>query len=759
MVFAAAFSRVSHGIGSEGQPVSGQQNPPALQNGNGPAGRKVVDFEADVMRPIKVEGDSSVLNLIGKVVFFHNGAVITCDSAIRYSDKRMECFGNVVINKDNTYIYGDRADYNGDINIARVYAPIIKMVDQEATMYTYNFSFNTLTNIGSFSGGATISNKDNLLESERGYYNTKTRIVTCVERVEIENPDYRIKSDSVGYNMDTDEADFFVKSYIWNKKGEILSAERGRYLRNESQYYFYSDAYILTDKQELWADSIDYNSVTEDAFLRRNIQVRDEEQSSMAFGDKGRYWGKKEELLLTIDPSLLSYDEQQDTLYVRSDTIFVYTISRREALKATEKPVAANTGEEELISAPVRGKSTLQDSVMQVAGDTSIKRDSMAASVGDSLATTLSDSATVAKAAGDAGKGKYDLRKARREERKREKEARRTAKENKVSERNDRHDAPEAEPKVIEAGTRMPLSGDGVKKPVADSMTMEMIAADSVDHATVDGLPAGTFKGIEADTVATMKRDSVQQDSMVRIVRGYRNVRIFRSDVQGVCDSIVGFSIDSTLHMYIEPVLWNELNQIKADVIDLYSRNQQVEKAVFTGTPIMSSEADSVRYNQVKGKIIEALFRDNEIYRTDVKGNGQTYYFMQEDGDPDIIGFMTVECADITFNFEERQLVDIIYRGAPVYAIYPMDKIPAEQSLTLPGFVWEIDRKPSKSDVFNRMIRPSQRLEYEAMPEPLFPVTKSIKADIDRKIHDGVWRDRNDLLSPEALDFIRSLGY
>ena len=87
-----------------------------------------VDFRADVMSSIKI-ADSTALCLVGHVVFFHNGAVITCDSAIRYSDRMMDCYRNVVVNKDSTFIFGDKADYNGLLNEARIYSPLIIMVD------------------------------------------------------------------------------------------------------------------------------------------------------------------------------------------------------------------------------------------------------------------------------------------------------------------------------------------------------------------------------------------------------------------------------------------------------------------------------------------------------------------------------------------------------------------------------------------------------------------------------------------------------
>lgn len=71
----------------------------------------------------------------------------------------MDCYNNVIINKDSTFVYGDRAEYNGNINMARVYAPLIKVVNGDATLYTYNFSFNTLDNIGHYTGGGTMLQK------------------------------------------------------------------------------------------------------------------------------------------------------------------------------------------------------------------------------------------------------------------------------------------------------------------------------------------------------------------------------------------------------------------------------------------------------------------------------------------------------------------------------------------------------------------------------------------------------------------------
>ena len=288
-----------------------------------------VDFRADVMSSLKV-GDSTALLLVGHVVFHHTGAVITCDSAIRYNDRRMDCYKNVVVNKDSTFIFGDKADYDGLSNEAHIYSPLIKMIDKDATLYTYHFSFNTLTNVGHYWGGGTMSQKDNLMESSDGYYYVDTRDLVGVRNVEMRNPDYVMESDSVSYNMNTEIASFHTLSYIWNAQNEFLTAYRGIYDRRDDRYTFTDRSYIMTETQQMWADTIVYRPGSQDALMLSNVQIVDEQQRALAFGDYARYWGNERKALLTRDPVVAGYDEgeQADTVFMRADSIFLYTVNR-----------------------------------------------------------------------------------------------------------------------------------------------------------------------------------------------------------------------------------------------------------------------------------------------------------------------------------------------------------------------------------------------------------------------------------------------
>lgn len=765
--------------------------------------RTIVNIKSKRMFPIQIGGDSTVHAFVGNVVAYHNGAVMLCDSAVRYDENRIECFDNVLINKDSTYVYGDRVLYDRLTNTAQVFSPLIKMIDGQAVLYTYHFRYNTLDNVGEYYGGGTMSQGRMLLESDRGYYYGSTRDAVCVGNVELRDSTYLIVSDSLGFNMDTEIATFYRKTYIWNEKEEILSADSGWYDTRTDHYHFMSDAYVLSEDQEIWADDMDYRADSDDVVLRRNIQILDEGQKVLAFGDYGRYWGVRGDAMLTEEPSVISFYEQGDSLYMRSDSIFMYVIDSTSIYSAdyignkveeksvdtgeelitgaaTEKPLAVSEEAEDMASAEeeatedadgLAGGDVLPEESARDAGapETDASEDVPEETTGTALSAeqnspagpTEADisetdgDAAVAETVGAASEEetvskeqvptRQQLRRERREARRKVREERRAA----------RRDAAEAEERPAE-------TTDGE---IADGIGTEGLAAEMADE-DVAAVEEGEETGDTLDGDAVPEEDTegvaAAEEEKERVIVGYHHVKIFRSDLQAVCDSLVSFSRDTTIHLHKDPVMWNGDNQIKSDRTVVYIKDEVIDHALFTGgeehgNPVMSAELDTDHYNQITGKTIEALFRDNEIYRTDVVGNAQTYYYMQDEETGAYQGFLVMECADITFIISGQEIEEIIFRGDPVYAIYPMNLIPEAQPQRLPNFVWEGDRRPTKREVFDRRIRASRRAEYEAIPQPRFPLTESIDEYRLRIIGDGLWRDRDDDITYDAREYVRRL--
>ena len=776
---------------------SGMQAP-AEQEGE----KKLIDLKSDLMGPI-APGDSVVF-LVGNFAAQHNGAVITCDSAVRYSDMRIEFFGHVLINKNTTYIYGDRAEYDGNVNEARVYSDIIKVVDGDATLYTYKFLFNTKSNIGEFDNGGVMLNRENLLESVRGFYYADTKELIAVDRVEMRNDEYELKGDSVVYNMATDNAFFFERTNIWNKDGDYLYADRGAYDKLDTLYIVTRNGYILTEKQEIWSDSLDFYRAEDHVILRHDLQLDDTEHKVLAFGDYGEYWKEPGNAILTRRPAVVSYDlSQGDSLFMRADSMFLFTINENALRRAAEAAKADSlallspdsTGERPVHggdSLPVRrpvtdslghteplsgadsversrmldslGRPELPDSLRGVDSLVAPAVNPLDTLVGDARKAYLKEQELKAKAALKAAAAKAKKEKLEQIAAKRQEKA--TAKLLAQKEREEKRLAArklKAESKLRARQARAARKGKVI--PIDSTALHEIDSLIGRNAMEMDSLLMQTADSLAADSLAMLipadSTDSLAMpaDSIYRLLKGFRDVRIYRSDFQAVCDSMTAISTDSTIHMYIDPVLWNQSNQITSDVMDIFTENQQITRAEFVGSPMMVSELDTLHYNQVAGKQMTAYFRDNAIYRNDVNGNAQTIYYMQDGEPPQITGVGVIESGDCSFYIEDKQVITIVYRKDPDWNIYPMDKIPADQELYLKGFKWEGARRPTQGAVFDRRVRPSQREEKSHLAHPDFPLLKALEERKKQLIEERRWADRNDQVDAATVEWMRALGF
>lgn len=776
--------------------------------------KKLIDLKSDLMGPV-APGDTAIF-LVGNFAAQHNGAVITCDSAVRYSDTRIEFFGNVLINKNTTYIYGDRAEYDGDRNEARVYSDIVKVIDGDATLYTYEFLFNTKENIGEFGGGGVLTNRDNLLESVRGYYYADTKELIAVERVEMRNDEYELTGDSVVYNMATDNAFFYDRTNIWNRDGDYLYADRGAYEKADTLYIVTRNGYLLTDKQEMWSDSIDFYRMRNHVILRRDIQLDDTEHKVLAFGEYGEYWKEPGNALLTDRPSAISYDRSQgDSLFMRADTMYLFTINEAAERRAAEQtradslaalglqadaehvPTAAADGNHPVPSgddAETASDSQAPDAVLPDASDLSASEsdlpgeavpvdslptqhpagsdslsvpaiDPLDTLVGDARKAYLKEQERKARAAAKAAKEK--ARKAELDEIAERRQQKATAKLLAQKEREEKRLEArrlKAESKLRARQARAARKGKTV--PVDSTALQEIdslleknaVEQDSLIRLATDSLTADSLSLLTADSL-DVEQPEAPRDSIYRLLKGYRDVRIYRSDFQSVCDSMTSISTDSTIHLYINPVLWNQSNQVTSDVMDIYTERQQLARAEFVGSPMMVAQLDTTHYNQVAGKEMTSYFRNNEIYRNDVNGNAQTIYYMQDGEPPQITDVGFIESGDCSFYIEGKQVVTIVYRQDPVWNLYPIDKLPADQELFLKGFRWEGARRPSQRDVFDRRIRPTLRAEKSALPHPSFPLREALEQRKKSLSEAGRWSDRTDQVDAATVEWMRSLGY
>lgn len=752
--------------------------------------RRRVDFMADMVRPYS-HGTDSIVYLVGNFAAHHNGAVISCDSSVRYSDTRWGFFGRLLINQDSIYIYGDSALYDGEVGIAEIYAPIVKVVDGDALLYTYNFKFNTASRMGNYTGGGVLVHDDNIIESQRGYYYSQSHDIVCVEDVELHGAEYDMKSDSIIYNTDSEMARFFTSSEIWNADGDYLSADAGLYDKAQDLYMVTRNGYILTADQELWGDTLSYFRTLGYVEGRSNIQMDDFKEKMMAFGDYVEYWNDEGNMLLTRRPSVMSYNlSRSDSVFMAADTFMVRTISileeRREAerkaaeaaeteraaqqaseVRNTASPSSNNSAEQQAnTSRPIVEDSSADEAMDDIQEgelqQDSLQRDSVRQ---DSVILSPKEQRAAAKAAAkeQARKLKAEARAAKLAERKVMLDSIARVRQAKITAMLDRQKAKELaraeKDSVRRAERRAKLVSRGRDVSALDredsvaGVARERLRSGERLPLANDSLPRN-FADAPAevsDTTTVIASDSIAADSIYRLLKAYRNVKMWRKDAQMVCDSLTSSSIDSVVRMYIDPVLWNGANQLAATEMQLYTRDQQLERAEFLEDPIMVAEVDGHYFNQVTGKKMIAFFREGELYRDDVEGNVQTIYFRTVDEQSkEVIEMTYLESASASFYLEDQQLVGITYRNEVPFTLYPIGLLPATQPTELPNFKWVPERRPALEDVFTREMRPSRREEVAGQERPTFRIVERMDRRKELLLRSGEWIDREDELSAEV---------
>ena len=190
-----------------------------------------------------------------------------------------------------------------------------------------------------------------------------------------------------------------------------------------------------------------------------------------------------------------------------------------------------------------------------------------------------------------------------------------------------------------------------------------------------------------------------------RLIKAYYNVKFFRKDMQGRCDSMVYDFRDSTNTFYHNPVIWAMGNQLTAQTIKLYTKNQALYKAEMTNSAFVVAPEDSIHFNQVKGRNMTGYIKNNELYRIDVDGNGQTIYYPKDK--EFIIGVNRAESSNLTIHLKNRKITGIKMRVDPNGNMNPPFLLPT-QEVRLKGFIWLEEIRPkNRWDIFKHTEMPS----------------------------------------------------
>jgi lipopolysaccharide export system protein LptA len=191
---------------------------------------------------------------------------------------------------------------------------------------------------------------------------------------------------------------------------------------------------------------------------------------------------------------------------------------------------------------------------------------------------------------------------------------------------------------------------------------------------------------LTADTIYQYKDKNEKS-----VMRAWRLPVIQQADLLVHCDSLSYVEADSMFRLFTLPIIWSGGFQITSEFKEIYTKGKAFDRMEMYRESFMVKQEDSLHYSQIKGKDVTAYFSGQQISRMDVKGNGESIYYVEDESGEGFMGANKIESSNITILLEDNKPVDIRFYVKPVAVMTPIDKVDPV-AFRLKGFNWQGER-------------------------------------------------------------------
>jgi len=616
-------------------------------------------------------GKTQSRKLVGNVQLKQGDILFFCDSAYLYqTEKRFVGMGNVILEQgDSLQISCQKMNYHGNTGEATLIGKAI-LNDGSTQISSNQLNYNIQSKYGYYTTGGEVVKDSTTLTSKEAHYYGNTNDVIYKDSVLLIHPEYQLTTDSLNYNLDSEIALYFGPSEVITQTNTIVGdggyfdikkniAHFGNrtkiygdhYIEADSLYYngienlsrAFGNAIVQKDSLYVEADTVFYNQKTNEGEAYGNAYVNNKGAeimgNSLLFNDdtgKGKAFG-----------NAYYYDEKTE---IEGDTILFNR----------------TTGEAEVI-----GRAYITNEGNQLSGDHVVFNEKSGEGEIIGNAVTIDENGATIKADtlqfnDQQGKGK--------------------AYGNIVFKDTAQH--------IMLYGKYLEYSEEEnfilvTKNP----MLIYELDEDSL-YIKADTL-ISQMSTEQADTLLSQMADE-QTDSSRNFV-AFKNVRVFKSNMQSVCDSLFYDGVDSTFHFHYKPVVWVNDSQLSGDTIQLHTTNSELDSVKLINNAYIGTTTFPNLYDQVKGNYLTGQFKEGTIKDMFVYNNAESIYFVKNEEEA-FTAVNQAECdtMQIVFN-QKKQVSTIKFISKAKGTTSPIDKVQPFQ-LKLPGFNWLKNKRPAFTD-------------------------------------------------------------
>ncbi len=599
--------------------------------------------------------------VIGPARFLHNGTYLICDTALwNLETKIIDAWGNVSIMQEETVLTSDNLKYLIDEDLARFRGSVVQLTDKDHnTLRTKYLDYNTKDSVAVFKNGASMRDKDGqIIESRDGTYDSKIKKFTFENQVNMFTDSIFVVTKRLVYESDLNLATFGSGTNAW-QDDNMLSSEKGWYDRGREVFLFMDDVHVMSPDQEGWCDSLYFYRATQDVEMLGNTQITDTTRNVFALAGRVQYQDSLSKITLTRKPAVITQTEEDDgsvdTVYLGSDKLVYYTVKRCDI----DSMVVVNSNKR------------LSDLEVDPVGQFRKKAAEAAAKAAEEEAMKDPNYRARQQAAQAQG-GRASM----------------------------------APPQQDTLKRDIPMMTPGARMPVSDTTAV----MDSTGIADIQNVP---------DTVAVVPPDTTK----IGFLEAIRNVKIYKKDMQVICDSLVYSDLDSLARLFMNPMIWQEVRrQYAADSITVVISDATMQKASLMSNAFITIQEDTDLFDQIRATEMLAFFDENgALTRFDALGGASALFYIEENDT-----FATVNKTDskmLSATFKDGDIERIYYYESPKNDGYPVVQL-AEDEKILKGFNWQPEKRPADRNAVTPLsLRPSERRGYSARPKATFKQT------------------------------------
>lgn len=311
------------------------------QPGDSSSTRTVQILNADRYGYKRVDSITEIQTLAGHVELQQGSTLFYCDSAIyNKSLRQVEAFGHVHINdNDSVHTYSDYLLYHADTRIAHL-QKAVKLTDGKSTLLTEDLQYDLNQKIGDYKNGGKVINGKSVLTSREGTYYADTKDVYFMDHVLLDDPQYKLNTDTLLYNSNTQIATFIALTHITDSANRKIVTREGYYDMKNRKSFLSSRSSMEDGAVRVLADSIQTDDSTGISLLVGNAVYIDSAQGVSVLANRIEANRSESSFLATQRP-LMIIRQDRDSIYLTADSLYSGRLSQLRAIQDSVRKAAA----------------------------------------------------------------------------------------------------------------------------------------------------------------------------------------------------------------------------------------------------------------------------------------------------------------------------------------------------------------------------------------------------------------------------------